>query len=129
MKHSAEYWDSETALNTKHLFKQESSNNPATRPKPGRARRSRAQYRALFTEVREKGTSILIETKDQRKEEREKREKQENWRERDITKARSKNTFVAARRIRRGGGFLFFWFSLVFSGFLRVFFWCSSIVE
>ena len=77
--------------------------------------------------MKEKGTSILIETKDQRKEEREKREKQENWRERDITKARSKNTFVAARRIRRGGGFLFFWFSLVFSGFLLVFFWFSFV--
>ena len=46
MKQTAEYWDSETALNTKHLFNQESSNNPATRPKPGRARRSRAQYAA-----------------------------------------------------------------------------------
>ena len=76
--------------------------------------------------MREKGTSIFIETKDQRKEEREKREKQENWRERDITKARSKNTFVAARRIRRGGGFLFFWFSLVFFGFSFVFFGFSS---
>ena len=29
--------------------------------------------------------------------------------------------------IRRGGGFLFFWFSLVFSGFLRVFFGFSFV--
>ena len=28
---------------------------------------------------------------------------------------------------RRGGGFLFFWFSLVFSGFLLVFFWFSFV--
>ena len=49
--------------------------------------------------MKEKGTSILIETKDQRKEEREKREKQENWRERDITKERSKNI------IRRGASY------------------------
>ena len=29
--------------------------------------------------------------------------------------------------VRRGGGFLFFWFSLVFSGFLLVFFWFSFV--
>ena len=29
--------------------------------------------------------------------------------------------------LRRGGGFLFFWFSLVFSGFLLVFFWFSFV--
>ena len=30
-------------------------------------------------------------------------------------------------KFRRGGGFLFFWFSLVFSGFLLVFFWFSFV--
>ena len=35
-------------------------------------------------------------------------------------------SFARAFPTRRGGGFLFFWFSSVFFGFLLVFFWFSS---